>query len=82
MKESSPVPQQKPTPLEAGCSEEKSPPVEPPSSAYEDSEGREEVPGCMFSGKRVTRAANGISKKAPVDPNNVVRYPPFLKEEC
>lgn len=47
--------------------------VESPPSTRENSE-KEETSGDVTMGKRVTRAANGISKKAPVDPNNVVKY--------
>lgn len=39
-----------------------------------DHSEREETPEDVVTDKRVTRAANGISKKAPVDPNNVVKH--------
>lgn len=51
-------------------------PTESPPGTRDHSE-REETPEDMVMDKRVTRAANGISKKAPVDPNNVVKYPYF-----
>lgn len=42
-----------------------------------DHSEREETPEDVVMDKRITRAANGISKKAPVDPNNVVKHPYF-----
>lgn len=71
--DSSYIPQQNPTPLEARF-EKKSSPIGSPSGTREDSGGGE-TSGDVALGKRVTRAANGISKKTPVDPNNVVKHP-------
>lgn len=74
--DSSSIPQQEPTLLRAGFSQKEISPVGSPSSTRESSE-KEEMSGDVTMGKRVTRAANGISKKAPVDPNNVVKHPSF-----
>lgn len=73
---SSSTPQQGLTPLEAGFGR-KSSPVESPPGTPDHSE-KEEISGDVAVDKRVTRAANGISKKVPVDPNNVVKHPYFF----
>lgn len=74
--DSSSIPQQEPTLLKAGFSQTEISLVGSPPSTRESSE-KEEMSGDVTMGKRVTRAANGISKKAPVDPNNVVNHPSF-----
>lgn len=70
--DSSSIPPQELTPLKTVFSQKEIPLVESPPSTRENSE-KEETSGDVTMGKRVTRAANGISKKAPVDPNNVVK---------
>lgn len=76
IEDSSSIPQQESTPLEDGFSQKEISLAGSPSSTRESSE-KEEMSGDVTMGKRVTRAANGISKKAPVDPNNVVKHPSF-----
>lgn len=78
MEDSSSISQQALTPLEAGFGKNRMSPAESPLGNRDHSE-REETPEDVIMDKRVTRAANGISKKAPVDPNNVVKYPYFSR---